>query len=324
MNALKPTKLRPGDLVGICSPSGTITHKQELFAKARVNFEQATGLKTVVAPNAFAKHFYSAGTGEERLADFHGLIANPDVKAIIFSAGGDTAIDLLPRLDFDLIRKNPKIMAGISDATTLLSAITATTGLITFLGLEWLDFAEHAMTYELESIKKAWFKGTVGMVEGNPRWRDLHNTPTTYKSWQMIRGGAAEGQLIGGNAESFIQLLGTSYEFLLPESILFLETYKLPKKQIHKLLMQLKLRGVFENVRGMIVGYCLDCDNPEIRGNEQPIEDLVREITADFDFPIMHLGEIGHYVENFLQPLGVKVRVDATTLEVEILEHVTE
>lgn len=323
MDIIKPLKLNKGDLVGLCSPSGTIAHKKDLFERARENFEKTTGLRTLTAPHTLSKHFYSAGTAEERLDDLHSLITNPDVKAIIFAAGGDTAIDLVQGLDYSLIQKHPKIIAGISDATTLLSAITTKTGMVTFLGLELLDFATQPMTYEVEWLKRAWFEGEMGEVHANTQWHDFDNTYTTYCGWQTIRAGAAKGKLIGGNFQSFTQLVGTDYDLTQPDSILFLETYRLPKKQIHKGLMQLHMRGVLKQISGLVIGYCLECDNPDVVGNEQPIAETVLEVTRDYTFPIMQIGEIGHRVENCLQPLGVQARMDAGKLEFEILESVT-
>ncbi|MDA1169028.1 MAG: LD-carboxypeptidase [bacterium] len=323
MQIIKPPKLHTEDIIGICCPSGTIEHKKELFERAIKGFENASGLKTVIAPNAYAKHYYSAGTMQERLDDFHGLIADPTIKAIIFGAGGDTASDLLPHLDYDLIKNNPKIITGISDATTLLTAITAKTGLITFLGLEFLDFADNAMNYTVQSIQQSWLSGTPHELFPNPAWKELQNNYTTYKTWQTIREGTSSGQLFGGNSESYIQLLDTPYELVIPNGILFLETYKLPKKQIHKALMQLQIRGVLDQIAGLVVGYCLESDKPDIVGNEQLIAETILEVTKEYSFPIMQIGEIGHYVENFMQPLGAHVKMDATNLRFEITEPAT-
>ncbi len=323
MNTIKPPKLHAGDKVGICSPSGTIDHKIELFERAKAGFEKATGLSAVVAKNAYAKHYYSAGTPQERVDDFHSLIADPTIKAMVFSAGGDTASDLLPHLDYNLIRNNPKIISGISDATTLLSPITAKTGLITFLGLEILDYADHEMEYETQSIQDMWFDGSAREMRPNPNWKELKNNHTTYTQWQMIREGSAEGTLFGGNSESFIQLLDTAYDFRVPNGLLFFETYKQPKKQIHKTLMQLKLHGVLDDIAGLVVGYCLESDKQEVVGNEQPIAETILEVTKEYSFPIMQIGEIGHCVENFMQPIGVGAKMDATNLRFEITENVT-
>jgi muramoyltetrapeptide carboxypeptidase len=324
MNTIKPPRLYKGDKVGVCSPSGTIAHKRELFERAKAGFEKATGLSVVLAPNAYSKHYYSAGTTQERLDDFHGLIADPEIKAVLFSAGGDTASDLVERLDYDLITKNPKIISGISDATTLLSPITAKTGLLTFLGLEILDYADYPMEYETQSIIDTWFDGSAREMIANPNWKELRDTYTTYTTWQTIRAGSAEGVLVGGNSESFIQLLDTPYEFRSPNALLFFETYKQPKKQVHKTLMQLKLRGTLEDISGLIVGYCLESDKQEVVGNDQPIKETILEVTDGYTFPIMQIGEIGHCVENFMQPIGARAKMDATTLRFEILENVTE
>lgn len=324
MRAIKPPRLREGDVVGICSPSGTIDHKREMFEAARKNFEQQLGVKTIVATNTYAKHYYSAGTPEERAADFHELIKNPDVKAIVFSAGGDTALDVLPLLDFELIRNNPKIITGISDATTLLGAITAKTGLITFLGTEFLDFSKRDFPYTCASIQELLFNGASGDVHANPHWEEFDGIPTEYSKWNTINPGSAEGVLVGGNIQSFLQLVDTQYEFNVPGAILFFESYKLPKKQIHKALMQMKFRGMFDAAAGMIVGYNLESDNTDIVGNEQPIKETVMEVVKEYGFPAMQIGEIGHHVENYIQPIGARVRIDATNLKFEILESVVE
>lgn len=322
METIKPPKLHTGDVVGICSPSGTMAHKRDLLERAKRNFEKATGFSLVLAPNVYSRHYYSAGTAEERLADFHALIEDESVKAIIFSGGGDTAIDLVTGLNYDLIARHPKIISGISDATTLLSSITAKTGLVTFLGLEFSDYADHKMLYGVDSLKKAWFSGTIGEVRKNPAWKELHGTYTTYTGWQTIRPGQAKGRLVGGNLQSFLQLVGTEYELSFPQHILFFEAYMLPKKQIHKALMQLKMRGVFEGTSGLIMGYCLNSDDPAVVGNEQPLSETVLEVVEECDFPIMQIGEIGHWVENCLQPIGALASMDAGNLRFGILEPV--
>ncbi|HLC48848.1 MAG TPA: S66 peptidase family protein [Candidatus Andersenbacteria bacterium] len=323
MNTIKPPKLHQGDKVGICCPSGTIDHKRELFDRAKNGFQKATELQVHVAPNAYAKHYYSAGTVQERLDDFHALIADPTIKTIIFGAGGDTASDLLPYLNYELIKNNPKIISGISDATTLLTAITAKTGLVTFLGLEILDYADYKMNYTTQAMQNAWFDGGPQTIQPNPNWKELKENFTRYTGWQTIREGVATGQLFGGNSESYIQLLNTPYELRIPQGILFLETYKLPKKQIHKTLIQLQLRGILDDIAGLIVGYCLESDKQEIVGNDQLIQETILEVTSEYSFPIMQIGEIGHCVENFMQPIGAHAKMDATALQFEITESVT-
>ncbi len=319
---MKAPKLKPGDQVAVVSPSNPVADRRDIVEQACENFEQATGLKTVLSPHALGQHYYSSGTVEERLSDFHWALNNPDFKAIVFSVGGNTAVELVDGLDYALIKRNPKIIAGISDATTLLDAITAQTGLVTFLGLEFLDYASEPMTYETESIKQAWFEGDLGSIQPNPNWRDFDNLPTTYKGWECIREGEAEGKIVGGNYGCFIQLRDTKYWPDLAGNIMFMETYKMSKKEIHQALAQLKLWNVFEHISGLVIGYCLGSDFPEVNGNERSLAELVLEVTGDYNFPIMWMGEVGHNVENIMLPIGASAKLDTIAKAFIIQEKV--
>lgn len=319
---MKPPKLALGDTVAIISPSNDISDREDLLKKACSNFEKSTGLKTILAPNVLAKHYYSAGTAQQRIDDFHWALKNPDVKGIVFSCGGDTAIDLVDKLDYDLIKQNPKIISGISDATTLLNPINAKTGLITFLGLEFLDFADQPMTYEVAAIKKAWFGEEIGAIEPNPNWQDFDNLPTSYKGWQTIREGQAEGRIVGGNGTCFAQLYNTQYCPDMTGCILVLEYYMLHKKSIHRMLAQLRLWGALDKSKGLIIGYCLGSDEPDKTGNERSLKDLVLEVTDGYDFPIMWVGEIGHNIDNIIVPIGATLSMDATNKSLYIADKV--
>jgi len=322
---MKPPKLQSGDKVAIISPSNTIAEKKDLVEKARQNFELATGLVTVLAPNALGRHYYSSGTPGERLDDFHWALKDPEIKAIVFSVGGSTAVDLVGGLDYELIKQNPKIIAGISDASTLLNAIATKTGLITFHGIEFLDFGKEDMSYTVASIKKAWFEGEIGKYSPNPTWHDFDGRPTSYKEWEVIKPGIAQGKVVGGNFRCFMQLRGTEY-FLdsFKDTILVMEAYKWPKRHLHQALVNAKLWGVLDQISGLVVGYCLGSDSPNHPGDEQSMKDLVVEVTDGYDFPAMWIGEIGHNIENFVLPIGAQAKLDADDKSFEIIESVLE
>lgn len=108
----------------------------------------------------------------------------------------------------------------------------------------------------------------------------------------------------------------------MKDTILVLETYMLHKKQIHRMLMSLRLKGVFNNIAGLIIGYCLGSDDPEVIGNEQSMKELLLEVTEGYDFPIMQIGEIGHKVDNIMLPIGAQATMDATELTFSIDEPV--
>lgn len=320
---MKPPKLKTGDQVAIISPSDTIADKKEKLAQARKNFEQATGLRTVLGPNALAQNYYAAGTVRQKLDDFHWAITNPEIKAVLFGFGGKTAIDLVDKLDYELIRRNPKIIAGISDATTLLSAINAKTGLVTFYGLELLDFATEPMNYEIESIKKTWFDGEPGAIRPNPDWRNFDGLPTSYKGWRTIREGVAKGKIVGGNYGMFAQLYHTDYVPRCDGNILVMEAYQYHKRNLHQAFAQLRLWGAFDRISGLVVGYCLGSDDPATLGDDRDLADILLDATEGYSFPIMQIGEIGHKVENIMLPIGAKVQLNATNKELIIQESVT-
>lgn len=323
---MKPPKLHSGDMVAIISPSQPALAKFGLdhFEKSRSNFEKLTGLKTVMAPNALAEHYYSAGSIQQRLDDFHWALKNPDVKGIIFSVGGDTANELVDKLDYNLIKQHPKVIAGISDATTLLNPILAKTGLITFLGIEFTDFAIEDMSYEVASIKSAWFDGALGKIQPNPNWRDFDGVPTSYNGWRTVRPGVAEGIIVGGNCPSFDQLYHTEYAPDITGNILTFECYKYGKREIHGALARLRLWGAFDKISGLIIGYCIGSDDPAQKTYDRDMAGLVLEVTDGYDFPIMQIGEIGHNVENIMLPIGAHAKLDATNKTFEITEKVAE
>jgi muramoyltetrapeptide carboxypeptidase len=322
MKTIKPVKLKRGDKVGIISPSNSVVQRKEAFENAVALLEDDLELQIEIAPHAMGLHYYSSGTVQERLDDFHQMVIDPEIKAILFSLGGNTAIDLVDKLDYRLIQDNPKIITGLSDATTLLNAITAQTGIITYLGFELTDFGKYPMPYGLEMIKKMWFEGGKISYKPNSRWRNFDGLPTSYTGWEGLKAGKATGTLVGGNFTSFFQLINTPYQMGFDQSIVILETYKFTKRAIHQTLMKLRLHGIFKKINGLIIGYCLGSDNPEEYGDKRTMKDLVQEVTQGYDFPVMWVGEIGHKVENILVPLGARASIDADKLKFFVDEEV--
>ncbi len=320
---VKPKKLNKGDKVAVISPSNSISYRRDLFDKAKEVLEKKLEIEIVASPNCFADYYYSAGTTQERLDDFHWALNNDEIKAIFFSVGGNTGVDLLEGLDYELIKNNPKIICGISDATTILNAITAKTDLITFVGLELLDLARFDnMDYEIQSLKKTFFDGNIGKVEQNKNWKPLDDNYSTYREWSTIKNGTMKGRIVGGNFSSFYQLMDTEYSLDFENNILIMEAYKFPKKKLHQALMQLKIKGVLNKINGLIIGYCLGSDDEEVRGNDRDIKDIALEITKDYNFPIIHIGEFGHKIENIIMPIGAKATFDVDKKEFVIEENV--
>jgi muramoyltetrapeptide carboxypeptidase len=316
---IRPERLRAGDRAVIVSSSSTIADRSDAADRARAKLESALGLKLEFAQHAFAQDYYSAGNVEQRTHDLMAAFTDPEIKAIFFSTGGATAIDVVDQLDYEVIAENPKVLAGLSDSSTLLNAVTARTGLVTFHGFELLDFAEHEMQYTTKSARQVWLDRWFGDYRPNPDWHDLEGDETTYQGWRGIKHGNARGTAVGGNSDAVMQLVGTDYCPSLEGSVLFLETYRLQKRHIQALLATLKLRGAFDSISGLIFGYCLGSDAPGT-GNDRDIADIVLETTAGYDFPVVQVGEIGHQVENLILPIGATIEFETSSPSLVLLE----
>ena len=315
---IRPPRLAEGDHIVVVSPSSTIADRLAAADAARSRLEKTFGVEITYSKNARGQHFYSSGTARQRSDDIMSAFTDPTVRAVFFSTGGATAIDVVDQLDYDIIAANPKIVAGLSDSSTLLNAITARAGVVTFHGFEMFDFADQELPYAAQSLRSVLFEGWSGPYEPNPDWRDLHNESTAYATWREIRGGVAQGPAVGGNSDAFMQLIGTSYAPRLEGAMLFLETYRLQKRHIQALFEELKLRGAFDAIRGLVIGYCLGSDAPGV-GNERFIGDIALEATDGYEFPMMQVGEIGHQVENLIVPVGAEIRIDASKQELHLL-----
>ena len=116
-----------------------------------------------------------------------------------------------------------------------------------------------------------------------------------------------------------MQLLGTEFGPSLDGKILFLETYRLQKRHIHALLTQLRIRGAFGAIGGLVLGYCLGSDAVGT-GNERDLGEIVAEVTEGLGFPVIQVGEIGHQVENLILPLGVRARISTEPVVFDLLE----
>ncbi len=313
MKIIKPNRLQKGDLVAIVSPSGTVSDELRGQFNAGIKFLKSLGLSVKLGKNVFNRYYYSAGTAEERLSDIHEAFADESVKAVIMSIGGNTANHLLDGLDFDLIKKNPKIFLGISDGTTLLNPIFTKTGLITYHGPDLIFTFGLPMSPAIkENLIKTIFEGNVGKLSPNPDWKGLDdlNVNEIYRGWQSVRPGRASGRLIGGNISCLMNLDNTDFQPEYKDSILFLEGYMVGIEDIDRMLTHFRQAKVFDKINGLILGYFYGSHLYD-KTQDMEVRDVLWEVTKDRTFPIMEIGEIGHNVENLIMPIGCTAIMDA-------------
>ena len=285
---LRPAALRPGDTVGIIAPSGVIEAEA---LEAGCAWLLRKGLQPFYLPSILDRDFYFAGSAARRLDEFHQMFVRPDVKAIFCARGGYGCNYLLPHVDLDLVRSNPKIFCGCSDVTTLLTYLCDAAGMITFHGpMLNVDVRPDGVD------EASWW---AAFLSGEPYRREF-----TGDDVQSLVPGSAEGMLYGGCLSLLCASLGTPYEIETRGTILFLEDLAEPAFRIDRMLMHLKLAGKLDEIRGIIFGEMLNC-GPR-NGGDYTLQDVVRRVVGDLGIPVAYGLKSGHVTGgNITLPFGV-------------------
>lgn len=304
--ALLPKKLNIGNTIGVVSPSAPVTPELAGQFEQGTAFLEGLGFRVVVGEHVASNTLKYAAAPQEKAADINRMFADPAIQAIICTQGGATANACLPYLDWAAIRANPKIFLGISDITVLLNSIHAQTGLVTFHGndLMW-GFGRNPTPYDSAEFLACLVAGRTGAIPANRERR-------------TIRGGSAEGKLLGGNLGCLLKLAGTPYFPDFTGAILCVEAIDIPSERCDYLFQQLKQIGVFDRVRGVLIGYIDGLQNdPQA---VMQMEDVLLHVTGGYRFPVLKADDFGHNCPNTVLPVGGRVRIDADTHAIEICE----
>ena len=307
---IKPPALQPGDIIGIVAPASNI---QRDLLDAGCEALRQLGYKPFYFESIFEQDLYFAGSAERRARELEEMFERDDVRAIFCARGGYGANYLLKKLDLRKIVSHPKIFLGYSDVTSLLTCFADCTGLVTFHGpMVTKDFA-HADGVDLASLQAA--------LTGVSEWALDFGMDSGAKP---LLEGSAEGILYGGCLSILVASLGTPYEIRTDGTILFLEDIATKPYQIDRMLMQLKLAGKLDEVRGMIFGEMLDC----IQHSEQgyTLEEVALRAIGDLGIPMafgLRSGHVSH--RNITLPIGVRasLQVDSSQVCLKILESAT-
>lgn len=315
---LRPRALRPGDTVGLITPSSYVADPDRLLvAERRVRY---FGLRMKRGRHVGRRAGYLGGSVEERLDDLHAMFADPEIKGIFCIRGGYGAGHLLDRIDYPLIRRNPKIFLGYSDITVLHLAIGKQTGLVTFHGPIVLSrFTEYTERY----FRKALFEtAPIGSVTNPP---DTHPLRPAHLL-RTIRGGRARGPLAGGNLSLIAATMGTPYEIETRGRILFLEDIDEQPYAVDRMLTQLRLAGKLEAAAGIVFGECRDCRPRDFRPSFEStfsLGEVLDDILGGLKIPVLSGMTLGHTEDQATLPLGVMATLDADKGELVIEEPAT-
>ena len=314
---VKPRALKPGDTVGLITPSSYIFDVWRIEEVApRL---AALGLKTKLGTNVRARRGFLAGTEEQRLADLHAMFADPEVAAVFCLGGGYGTERLLDRIDYGLIRKNPKIFLGYSDITGLHLAFGKLARLVTFHG----PVAMASLPpWTLEGLKKALFASApIGVVDNPPEDDPL----SPHFPRHTIVPGKARGQTVGGNLTLISTTMGTPYEIETRGKILLLEDVGEAPYRIDRMILQLGLAGKLAQAAGIVWGTCTDCETSTNSSFELSLSmsEVLDDLLGKLGKPAMAGLVFGHTREKSTIPLGVEAELDATAKTFTILESAT-
>ncbi len=309
---VKPKRLKEGDLVGFVNPAGAMFNPDgaEIAREAMA----ALGLRSVFGDHLFDRYGYLAGRDEDRAADINSLFANPEVSAVLALRGGWGCNRLLPLLDYDVIRKNPKILMGMSDITGLLVGVHAKTGLVNFYGptggSSWNEFTTDNARRVLFDGEAITMRNKVGTAD---RLVQVDNRVLT------ITGGTARGPLLGGNLTVLTAMMGSSYLPDFDGSILFVEDLNEEIYRVDRMLTQLGLAGVLGKVAGFVFGDCKNCD-PGSGYGSLTLQEVLTDHIGPLGVPAWYGSMIGHIADKFTVPLGVEAEIDADAGTIKLLE----
>lgn len=300
-------KLKKGDTIGIIAPASCTTYEKVLEAKKNI---EDMGYQVILG-KCTKKQWYSyAGTDEERAEEINSFFADKSIDAIICMRGGYGCNRLIELLDFEVIKRNPKIFVGYSDITTLHIALNEKANLITFHG-------PMAVSNFTGNYNRDTYENFIEMLSNSKYEQSIKNIT---KELKVLNEGRAKGKLVGGNLATLIATLGTEYDLDYNGKILFLEEIGEKTYKIDRFLNQLKKHGVFEKIEGLVLGDFKNC----IQDSEKDMTllEVFQNYFKELKKPVIYNFESGHSEPMLTLPLGAICEIDTYNKELKVLERV--
>lgn len=281
--------LKPNGTVGICTPSHVAKYEEY---QATIKAIRSRGFQVFEADNLYKATYGYLATPEERAADFNQLIRNPEVELVLFG-GGEGSNELLPYIDFESIKQNPKRICSFSDGTTILDAVYAKTGLETYYGQAPYLFDDF-QDYDYENFQKHLVQGDAKVHIPNSEWKA-----------QTI--GTAEGILIGGYARNFAMLLGNRYFPINHDEkyLLFIEDHKMfgGVDYVSAMLSHIEQTDFIDCVTGLIFGHYAERSYPELLNR-------LKRFGERYHIPVVYCDDFGHGTNHAILPIGRRAQLD--------------
>jgi len=308
-----PRRLQPGDTVGLINPSGAVYERgpYEIVHETL----HALGFKVKEGAHLRARYGHFAGTDAQRAADVNAMFADPGVHGLLAVTGGSGGGRILPLIDYDSARRNPKFLGGFSDLTALINAVHAKTGLVTFhapVGVsEWNEF----------SVQQ--FRATVMNAEAvlmrNPPPSGDALVPREGRI-STLRGGRASGPLLGGNLAVLSAMAGSAYWPHFDGAILFLEEVNEYIYRVDRMLSTLKLAGALDRLAGVVLGAFTKCEPGDGNFGTLTLDEVFDDYFKPLDVPVYAGASFGHIRRKFTLPVGLPAEIDADAGTIRLLQ----
>ena len=309
MPYIKPKKLKKGEVIGIISPASS--PEDPILVNRGIRYLESLGYRIELGKNINKNRGYLAGTDEERVEDLHQMFKNKNVKAIFCLRGGYGAFRLLDKINYNLIKKYPKIFVGFSEITSLQMAFLSKANLITFAGpMVVQNFSKNVSKYTEENF---WRLITSSKKVGKLKFPESNKLPN-------INPGISTGRLVGGNLAVFVSLIGTEFLPDLKDKILFLEDVGEYPYKIDRMMNQLRLNKVFKKIRGIILGRFVDCFEHDPNKKTLTLSEVMNDYLSGIKVPSVYTFPHGHIKDFITLPIGLRTKLNATKGFVEIIE----
>lgn len=297
-------KLKVGDSIGVIAPDKALKSTDKKYLENATKYFESLGLKVKYGKYLFSDEEYCAGTPKERAEDLNEMFSDEEIKAIFTVKGGDMANGILPYIDFENIKNNPKIFLGMSDITVLLCTINKMTGLITFHCQDYIWFGKEEVTdYDKNEIVDKLFNAKETII------------PYENREFFNFENQEISGKLYGTNVRCLLKLIGTPYMPELTETILFLEGYHSNIIEWNTMLEQYNQMNALDN--GIVFGYIYELQYTE--KNKYNIVEELKKINSNI--PIVKTNDFGHRHGNSILPIGAEVKINAKEKTITVSKY---
>ena len=303
---MRPSKLKKGDTIGVIAPSNYIEKDDLEYINASIALMEASGFKVKFGKYVFEDTLGYGTSPEKRAADINWAFKDDEVKAIMCVKGGEDSNTTLDYIDYEMIKKHPKIICGFSDNTSILNAIHKKTGLVTYHGPTFKSLTSWETGYAYKQFVKTFVEDTRSLIMGEPE--DEYTT---------IQAGQATGELVGGNLSLFTKLVCGKYAVNVQDKILFLEElgFEAAPEMVNNNIYYLKQNGVFDRIAGLWIG---NYEHP----SKVSIEKIIKNAIGDeYKFQIIKSDNFGHIDKKIIIPIGTKAEINTNEkIKIKLVE----